>query len=115
MVSTLRARTVCVSVEQELYVTSSMMHGAGAALGAVAAELGAGEPQLVAQRHRQRFLRQHVHAPHLAIHVEGNQPLDAAGGSGPCALQPAGRRTCRSRRIPTAPEAMTRLMNSRRE
>ena len=63
---------------------SSMHHGAGAALGPVAAELGAGEAELVAQGHGQRFLRQHVDAPHLAVDVERDQALDAAGDAAPC-------------------------------
>ena len=54
-------------------------HGAGAAFGAVAAELGAGEAQLVAQRHRQRFLLHHVDAPLLAVDVQRDQPLARAG------------------------------------
>ena len=51
-------------------------HRARAALGAIAAELGAGEPQLVAQRHRQRFLLHDVDAAHLAVDVQRDEPLD---------------------------------------
>jgi hypothetical protein len=54
--------------------------GAGAALGAVAAELGPGEPELVTQRHRQLLVGEHVDATGLAIHLERDQPLGGAGG-----------------------------------
>ena len=50
-----RARVVRHIVDQ---------HRAGAALGAIAAKLGAGEAELVAQRHRERFLLHHVDAAH---------------------------------------------------
>src|SRR5206468_1695053 len=52
--------------------------GAGAAFGAVASQLGAGEPELVAQRPRQRFLLHHVDASLAAIDRDGDQP-SAAG------------------------------------
>jgi hypothetical protein len=54
-------------------------HGARAAFGAIASELGAGETQFVAQGHRQRFVLQHVNAPLLAVDVERDQTLDRAG------------------------------------
>ena len=54
-------------------------HRAGAALGAIAAELGAGQPQLVSEGRRQRFLFDHVDAPRLAIDVERDQPFDRSG------------------------------------
>src|SRR4051812_15572342 len=54
-------------------------HGARAALRTVAAQLRAGEPQLVAERHCQRFLLHHVNGPHLAVDVQGHQPLDGPG------------------------------------
>src|SRR5262252_8639602 len=50
-----------------------------AALGAVAADLGPGESELVAERRRQRFLFEHVDAPILAVDVQRDQPLDASG------------------------------------
>src|SRR6266478_2010143 len=49
--------------------------GAGATLGTVAPQLGAGEAQLVAQRPGQRLLLHRVHSPLLAVYVEGDQPL----------------------------------------
>ena len=54
-------------------------HGARAALGSVAAQLRACEAELVAQRHRQRFLLHHVDAPHLAVHVQRHQAFHRAG------------------------------------
>ena len=54
-------------------------HGAGAAFAPVAPKFGAGESELVTQGHRQRLVRQHVDAPHLAIDVQRNQALHAAG------------------------------------
>ena len=54
-------------------------HRAGAALGAIAAELRASQPQLVAEGRRQRLLLHHVDAARLAIHVEGDQPFDRSG------------------------------------
>jgi len=53
---------------------------AGAALRAIAAKLGAGQPQLVAQRHGERFLRHHVDAAILAVHVQRDEALDRARG-----------------------------------
>ena len=53
--------------------------GARAALRAIAAEFRAREPQLVAQRPRQRFLSAHVDAPLLSVDVEGDQPFADAG------------------------------------
>ena len=50
-------------------------HGAGAAFGAVASQLGAGEAQLVAQRPGQRLLLHDVDAPLLAVDVECDQSL----------------------------------------
>ncbi len=58
-------------------------HGAGSAFGAIAAELGAGEPQLVAQGHRQGFLWQHLDAAQLTVHVDRDQPLDRTGNHAP--------------------------------
>ena len=45
-------------------------HGARAAFRAIAAELRAGETQLVAQRHRERLLLHHVDVPRLAVDVQ---------------------------------------------
>ena len=63
--------------------------GAGAALGAVAAQLGAREPQLVAQRHRQRFLLHDGQgrgeggpAAATIVKDEFDQVYTKAGGSG---------------------------------
>jgi hypothetical protein len=53
-------------------------HGAGAALGAVAAEFGAGEAQFIAQGRGQRFLLHDVHAALLAVNVQRDQTLDRA-------------------------------------
>ena len=53
-------------------------HGAIAALGMIAAELGAGETELVAQCVDQRFVRQHVDRPLAAIDVERDEPGDRA-------------------------------------
>src|SRR5262245_11378088 len=53
-------------------------HGARSALGAIAAEFGAGKSELVAECRRQRFLLQHVNATLLAIDRERNQSLDTA-------------------------------------
>ncbi len=50
-------------------------HGARAALGAVAPKLGAGQPQLVAERHGERFLLHDVDASRLAVDVQRDQPL----------------------------------------
>ena len=54
-------------------------HRACPALGAVAAELGTRQSQLVAQRPGQRFLLHHFHAARLAVHVERNEPFAAEG------------------------------------
>ena len=54
-------------------------HGAGAAFGAIAPELGAGEPELVAERHRQRFLAQDVDAALLPVHDQRDQAVDGTG------------------------------------
>ena len=87
-------------------------HGAGAAFGAVAAELGAGEAQLVAQRHRQRFLLHDVDAPLLAVDVQRDQALDRPGGG----LLRAHHGTAEQIAAEdTAPAAMTPLMTSRLE
>ena len=51
---------------------------AGAALRAVAADLGAREPQLVADRHREGLLRHHVDATVLAVHVQRDETLHRA-------------------------------------
>src|SRR5262249_56287403 len=52
--------------------------GARAAFRAIASDLGAGEAELVAQRHRQRFLWHDVDAAILAVYVQRDQTLDAA-------------------------------------
>src|SRR6266511_2841433 len=54
-------------------------NGARAALAPVASELGAGEAKLVAQRHRERFVFQHINAALLAVDVDRDEPLDRAG------------------------------------
>jgi hypothetical protein len=66
------------------------MSTVGAAFGPVAAELGAGEPQLVPQRHGQRFLLQDVDAPGLPIHAQGDEALDGARGRRLAEERPAG-------------------------
>ena len=53
-------------------------HGAGAAFGPVAADLGAGESQPVADRLGQGLAGRHVDAARLAVDVERDQPFDAA-------------------------------------
>ena len=77
--------------------------GARSALGAVAPQLGPGEPQLVAQGHRQRLVGEHVHSPLLAVDVQRHQPFhpapDLAGGEcAGTAEQVAGRGDGRARR-----------------
>ena len=52
--------------------------GAGAAFRPVATELRAGQAKLVAQRHGERFLLHHVHAPHLTVDVQRHQTLHGA-------------------------------------
>src|SRR5262249_7200958 len=52
--------------------------GAGATLGSVAAHLGAGQAQFVAQRAKQSLLLHHVDAAVLAGHVQCDQALDGA-------------------------------------
>ena len=54
-------------------------HRARAAFGAVAPELGAGKPQLVAQGHGQRFLAEDVDAALLPVDDKGDQPIDGTG------------------------------------
>ena len=54
-------------------------HCAGAALAAVAAKLGAGQTQLVAQCVSKGFLRSNVYTARLAVHADGQEPLDSAG------------------------------------
>jgi len=69
--------------------------GARAALGAIAAKLGAREPELVAQRHGKRFLLHDVDTPHLPVDIQRDQPFDSAGRPGlpedGCAEQICGR------------------------
>jgi len=55
-------------------------HGAGAAFGTVATELGAGEAEFVAQRGGQRLLLHDIDAPLLAVDVQRDQSLHRAGG-----------------------------------
>jgi len=52
--------------------------GAGAALGAVAAQLGARKAQFVADGPRQRLLLHDIGSPLLAIDVDGNEPFAGA-------------------------------------
>ena len=52
---------------------------AGAAFRAVAPDLGAGQSELVAQHHAERFLRHDVDAARLTVDVERDQALDRAG------------------------------------
>src|SRR5260370_10807446 len=54
---------------------------AGAALGPVAPQLRAREPELVAQRPSQRFLLDHVGPALLAVDVDGDEPFSGAAGS----------------------------------
>ena len=54
-------------------------HCAGATLAAVAAKLGAGQTQLVAQCVSKGFLRSNVYTARLAVHADGQEPLDSAG------------------------------------
>ena len=106
-------RTVWVSTEHEVPRHVVDQHRAGAALRAIAAELGAGQPQLVAERHGQRFVRRHVDAPVLAVDAERDQPLDAAGA---CLAgdNRAGAKQVGRRRAATLP-AITPLMKLRLE
>ena len=89
-------------------------HRAGAALGAVASELGAGQPQLVAQRRGQRFLLQHVDAPLLAVDVSviSRSTLPGADGCWPSTDDERHRYAAEDT---AAPDAMTPLMKLRRE
>src|SRR4029077_16168130 len=50
-----------------------------ATLGAITAELGPGEPQLVAQRPSQRFLLRDVHAALRALHSQREEPVARTG------------------------------------
>src|SRR5689334_7185973 len=52
---------------------------AGPALGTITTQLCAGETELVTQCHRQCFLRQHIHAPQLSVHIDGDQALHSTG------------------------------------
>src|SRR5262249_26617809 len=45
----------------------------------IAAELGAGEPELVAQRMDQGLVGQNVHGPVTAVDIERDQAPDSAG------------------------------------
>ena len=67
-----RARVVRHTVDQQR---------AGAALCPVAAELGAGEPELVPQGHGERFLRQDIDATLLAVHRQRDETLHRASGA----------------------------------
>src|SRR5438093_11770188 len=53
-------------------------HGAGTAFGAIAADFRAGQPEFVAEHHRERFLRHYVDAAILAVDVERDEALDRA-------------------------------------
>src|SRR4051794_39444325 len=64
-------------------------HGAVAALGVIAAELRAGEAELVTQRVNERFVREHVDRPVAAVDVERHQPRHGARSlSKGCAAAP---------------------------
>src|SRR5260370_35066783 len=54
---------------------------AGAALGPVAPQLRAREPELVAQRPGQRFLLHDVGPARLPVEVDGDEPFSCAAGS----------------------------------
>ena len=56
-------------------------HGAGAAFAAIAAEFGAGEAELVAQRVGQCFLWQHIDRSLATVDVERDETLDCTTGS----------------------------------
>src|SRR6267378_936498 len=75
MVNTFLPRTVCESVDQDC---------AGAALGAIAAKLGAGQAELVPKRPRQCLLLHGVDAALLSVDVESDEPLGNAGGLTQC-------------------------------
>ena len=65
-------------------------HRAGAALAVVAALLGAGEMQMLAQRVEQRGARVELELPGLAIHLKGYVGYDRNSDS--CCLRPSYRR-----------------------
>ena len=68
-------------------------HGTCAAFGTVAAQFGAGEAQLVAQRPCQGLLLHHIDAPLLTVDVQGDQPLTGAGSRlRPCRSEEARKR-----------------------
>jgi hypothetical protein len=95
-------------------------HRAGAALGAVAADLGARQSELVAQRHRERFLLHHVDAAHLAVDVQRDETLDGAGRRRLAedftagAEEVGGRRHHRAARNNTLDEGAARQARTRR-
>ena len=88
-------------------------HGARAAFRAIASELGAGEAQLVAQRHRERLVLQHVNAALLAVDVERDDTLDRAGHAVVLADHVVRKRYADAETV--APAAITPLMKLRRE
>ena len=61
-------------------LAGAIIAGISAALGAVASDLGAGETQLVTQRHGQGFLLHDVHAALLAVDGQRHQAFDRPGG-----------------------------------
>ena len=63
-------------------------HRAGAALGTVAAQLGAGKSEFVTQRPSQRFLLHDVDATLLAVDVKSDQAIAQARGVDPKATKP---------------------------
>jgi hypothetical protein len=97
-------------------------HGAGAAFGPVAAQLGAREAQLVAQGHGQCFLWEYIDAAQLAIDVQRDQALDRTGCGAPirCATgqtcgQESGRRRHGSGRDDPLDELATRVLACARQ
>ena len=60
---------------------------AGAALAVIAAELAAGETELVADRRQQGFVRRHVDAAILPVDLEGHETPDRIFPSTACLLQ----------------------------
>jgi hypothetical protein len=72
IVTTSRPRTWWVSIEQRVAGHPVDQHRAGAAIGPVAPDLGARQPQLVAERRRQRLLLHHVDAAILPVHPQAS-------------------------------------------
>ncbi len=72
MVVTCAPSCITASVRQELMRRPSTMHRAGAALAVVAALLGAGQVQVLAQRVEQRGARVELERVRVAVDLQGD-------------------------------------------